>query len=207
MARSRRKPSEVPGDDAGTAPNPESWLPFLAGLRAFVARRIPSQDVEDVSQEILLRIHRGFGRLRAGDRAEAWIYAVARRAIADFYRYRGPAEAPFEETAAEAESPQASPRGFASFAGDHSAHEEVLTWLRPLAEELPETYREALLEVDFGGATQQELADRLGLSLSGAKSRVQRGRKLLAENLRRCCEVEMGSDGRVSDFRRNQCDC
>jgi RNA polymerase sigma-70 factor (ECF subfamily) len=63
-------------------------------------------------------------------------------------------------------------RGFASFGGDHSVHEEVLSWLRPMAEELPEKYRQALVLADFEGLTQRQVAESLDLSLSGAKSRV-----------------------------------
>lgn len=76
-----------------------------------------------------------------------------------------------------------------------------------MVEELPHPYRHALLSTDFGEQTQAQLAQELGISLSGAKSRVQRARKMLGEALRRCCEVEIGGDGRVSDFRRKDCRC
>jgi RNA polymerase sigma-70 factor (ECF subfamily) len=76
-----------------------------------------------------------------------------------------------------------------------------------MAEELPEIYREPLLMADFEGLPQREVAQRLGLTLSGAKSRVQRGRALLGEHLARCCEVELDAEGRVADFRRRECDC
>src|SRR5690606_23324295 len=67
------------------------------------------------------------------------------------------------------------------YRGEHDVHEEVLTWLVPMIAELPEGYAEAVRLADVEGLTQQELAERLGLSLSGAKSRVQRGRVLLGE--------------------------
>jgi RNA polymerase sigma-70 factor (ECF subfamily) len=44
---------------------------------------------------------------------------------------------------------------------------------------------------------QKEVADRLGLSLSGAKSRVQRGREKLRQNLSECCDIETGKNGIV----------
>lgn len=188
------------------SPPPETWLPFTAGLRAFVGRRIPSREVDDVVQEILLRLHRGASGLRDGERAEAWVYSVARRTIADFYRQRRTAEVPLDETSLEGDAGP-EPKGFGDFDGLHSPHEEVLTWLRPTAEELPSPYREALLATDFEGRTQRWLAQELGLSLSGAKSRVQRARKMLREALSRCCEVELGDDGRVSDFQRKDCSC
>jgi RNA polymerase sigma-70 factor (ECF subfamily) len=196
--------------DATAHPASDHWQPFVAGLRAFVARRVPARDAEDVAQEVLLRLHQSAAGLRDASRAEAWVYAIARRTIADHFRARRPTDELGDEAealAADGEAAAAQRRGFASFPGDHSVHEEVLSWLRPMAEELPEGYRRALLLADFEGLTQRQVADRLGLSLSGAKSRVQRARRMLGEELRRCCEVEIGADGTVVDFRRRRCEC
>jgi RNA polymerase sigma-70 factor, ECF subfamily len=192
-----------------TAADPsQHWRPFVEGLRRFVASRVPAQDAEDVAQEVMIRLHQGAASLRQAERAEAWVFGVARRAIADYYRARGNARGAGEESPDDLADPAAAPaRGFGRFAGGHSPHEEVLSWLRPMAEELPETYREPLLLADFEGLTQRQVADRLGLSLSGAKSRVQRARALLGEHLARCCEVELDGEGRVADFRRRDCDC
>lgn len=179
------------------------WRPFVEGLRAFVARRVPAPDAEDVAQEVMIRLHQGAASLRDAGRAESWVYSIARRTIADYYRSRGARpDRDASEAGEEVATPGEPAPGFGAFAGRHSAHEEVLSWLRPMVEELPEGYREALLLADFEGRPQRQVAERLGLSLSGAKSRVQRARALLGEHLRRCCEIELGPDGRVTDFRR-----
>lgn len=47
---------------------------------------------------------------------------------------------------------------------------------------------------------QAEIAARAGLSLSGAKSRVQRARTMLREVLLQCCRVEVGKRGGVVDY-------
>jgi RNA polymerase sigma-70 factor (ECF subfamily) len=62
---------------------------------------------------------------------------------------------------------------------------------------LPEPYRDALVLTEFEGLTQKELAERLGISLSGAKSRVQRGREKLKEMLFDCCRFEFDRRGRM----------
>ena len=56
--------------------------------------------------------------------------------------------------------------------------------------DLPEKYRQALMLTEFRGMKQTELAEQLGISLSGAKSRVQRGREMLRESLLDCCHFE-----------------
>ena len=68
--------------------------------------------------------------------------------------------------------------------------EELKAAFRRMIYSLPEPYREALVLTEFDGLTQQELADRLGISLSGAKSRVQRGREQLKQMLHECCTFE-----------------
>ena len=65
--------------------------------------------------------------------------------------------------------------------------------------QLPEKYRQAVQWSDLDGLPQQEVADRLGLSLSGAKSRIQRGRALLKDVLDQCCSFEFDRRGNVTD--------
>ena len=64
---------------------------------------------------------------------------------------------------------------------------------------LPEPYREAIILTELEGLTQKELGERLGISLSGAKSRVQRGREQLKQALVDCCKFEFDRRGRVID--------
>jgi len=66
---------------------------------------------------------------------------------------------------------------------------------------LPEPYRDALVLTEFEGLTQQEMAKRLGISISGAKSRVQRGREQLKRMLLERCEFEFDRLGRIIDCK------
>lgn len=184
------------------------WEVFVEGLRAFISRRVPAQDADDVAQEALLKIHRSASTLRDPQRVQSWVYAIARYAVADYYRtHRSIEVADSIELESTIDPSSGIPEKLATFDGDHSVHEEVLTWLRPTAEQLPEGYRQALLLADFEGQTQRQVAKALGLSLPGAKSRVQRARRMLAAELERCCSIELGAEGKVEDFERNTCDC
>jgi RNA polymerase sigma-70 factor (ECF subfamily) len=76
-----------------------------------------------------------------------------------------------------------------------------------LLDTLPEPYRQALRLVEFEGVKQREVASLLELSLSGAKSRVQRARKMLRDTLLKCCRVELDRRGRVVDYEAGEgCD-
>ncbi|MEE8378643.1 MAG: sigma factor-like helix-turn-helix DNA-binding protein [Candidatus Aminicenantaceae bacterium] len=60
------------------------------------------------------------------------------------------------------------------------------------ADTLPKNYQQALLLSEIESLPQKEVARKLGLSLPGAKARIQRGRKLL-KNV-------WGSDSKIEDF-------
>src|SRR5690606_8886763 len=63
-------------------------------------------------------------------------------------------------------------------------------WLDEMIRSLPDGYREAVQLAEIDGLSQQAVADQLGLSLSGAKSRIQRGRTMLKGVLDQCCHFE-----------------
>ena len=76
-----------------------------------------------------------------------------------------------------------------------------------MIEELPPNYREAVFLAELQGRTQREVAEDQGLSLSGAKSRVQRGRAMLQEMLAACCEVELDRRGHILDYEKRNSFC
>jgi RNA polymerase sigma-70 factor (ECF subfamily) len=70
-------------------------------------------------------------------------------------------------------------------------------------------YRDAIIATDYDGLSQVELAQRLGLSVSAAKSRVQRARAMVRTQIERCCHFEVDHYGTVVDCtpRIETCEC
>jgi RNA polymerase sigma-70 factor (ECF subfamily) len=172
-------------------------------LRPFIARRVPTADVDDVVQDVLLRVQRALPGLKEEQSFAPWLYQVARSAIADSYRRQSRHPAlPLDEDAEPLTSPEPS---------EPSALEgEVAAYLVSLITRLPSPYREALTLTELEGLTQQAAADALGISLSGMKSRVQRGREKLRALLEDCCRIGVDVRGRViecapRDARRCEC--
>ena len=81
--------------------------------------------------------------------------------------------------------------------------------MAPLMTELADVDREALRLVEVDGVTQVEAARRLGLSVSGMKSRVQRARSRLRSVVEACCRVELDRRGGLVDYepRGQGCGC
>jgi RNA polymerase sigma-70 factor, ECF subfamily len=183
---------------AGNAVVAADWDLMRRRLLGFVARRVANPaDVEDVVQDVLLRMAREIDGLRDGDRLDAWAYRVARNAIVDEYRRRGRTGAALTRLQAEHMQDAGDPTAEPVVESDLV---ELGECLRPLIDRLDEPYRSALTATAVDGHTQAEAAAAAGVSLSGMKSRVQRGRDRLREILLACCEVET-SDPRLRGRR------
>jgi RNA polymerase sigma-70 factor (ECF subfamily) len=159
-----------------------------ARLRPFVARRVSPSDVDDVLQDVYLRVQRGLASLRDDERFGPWVYRVARNAIAEQRRTRA------RHPLAAGEAPDASDEAEPSEAP--TAEEKLAAAVVPFIAMLASPYREALTLTELEGLTQQEAADMLGLSLSGMKSRVQRGRAQLRALFDACCVIALDGRGR-----------
>ncbi|NUP07456.1 MAG: sigma-70 family RNA polymerase sigma factor [Polyangiaceae bacterium] len=167
-----------------------AWTDLDEKLRPFVARRVRSVDVEDVIQNIYLRMQRGLADLRDDERFGPWVYQLARSAVADHHR------AALRHPSTDAEPPeQEAPAIDAEEEG--AAERDVANYVSTLVAMLPSPYREALTLTELEGLTQKEAATMLGISLSGMKSRVQRGREKLRESLDACCNIALDARGRV----------
>lgn len=79
-------------------------------------------------------------------------------------------------------------------------NEQVASWIRPFLATLPDHYRQALELTELGDLTQSELAEQLGLSVSGTKTRVQRARQQLRDAIERCRTLEFDARGNVLDY-------
>ena len=176
------------------------WHAVSADLRSFLRSRLPSDaDADDQLQNVFVRVIERIGSLREAERIESWIYQIARNSIADFYRRRKPPQ-PGEFEEAVYSNPNEA-RG--------NQNHAIGRWLSVLIDELPEKERDAVRMYEIEGLSQAEIAARLNISLSGAKSRVQRGRRELEGLLRDCCKLELDRRGNVIECKpltRSSCE-
>jgi RNA polymerase sigma-70 factor (ECF subfamily) len=173
------------------------WETFHVPLQQFIRRRVSDETAaEDLLQDVFLNIHQHVDSLRDVKKLESWIYQVTRNAIIDYYRSRR-ATTTLEEPEA-LQLPEELP--------DEDVVTELLPCVRAMVLSLPAQDRQALILTEYQGLTQKELAERLGLSISGAKSRVQRAREKLKQQLLACCHFELDRRGHVIDYQP-RCAC
>ena len=182
----------------------EFWTELHSRMQAFIGSRIEDHHTaEDLVQEVLLRLHRHLPKLRDEERVDAMAYTIARNAVTDHYRSGGRRrETPIEDPDLFlAEQTEESDEATDSVV-------ELARCLTPLVDRLEDSYRDAIRLTDLGPLTQAEAADRLGLSVPGMKSRVQRARAQLRDRLRACCEVRLDPAGMSGDVQRvGPCAC
>ena len=183
------------------------WNRLHDRLRGFICSRLPDEDdAEDILQDVFLRIHDRLDTVRDAQKLESWIYQIARNSIADYYRGR-------RRLVSLSDLPDGAERYFqAAASGDDPGDEDPLVQnltadIREIVQTLPEPYREALILTEYEGLSQKALAERQGISLSGAKSRVQRARQKIKDALLTCCHFEFDARGLVYDYRARCCAC
>jgi len=166
----------------------ERWTEYRTRLLAFARKRVANPaDAEDLVHDVLARAYAHRDALKDQASLRAWLYQIMRNAITDYYRSRRPTEELPEELPSWARE-------------DAAARRELAGCLAPLIAGLPAPYRDAIRYAEIEGLTQRETAQRLALSHSGAKSRVQRGRAMLEAALLSCCRIALDSRGDIMEY-------
>lgn len=169
-----------------------AWRAHEGELRRYLRHRLPeAATADDMLQDVFLKAMRqgqGFCTL---DHPRAWLFQVARNALADRARARAarPVEPlPEELDPAQLAAPEAEPAPIDALA------ECVTRVLGELAVEDASVLRACDLE----GRTQRDFAEAQSLSLPAVKSRLLRARRRLRERLIRSCQVRFDVGGSVS---------
>jgi RNA polymerase sigma-70 factor (ECF subfamily) len=169
-----------------------------AAIRNFIRARVTDvATADDLTQDVLIKAQRAAPSLNDPAKFRGWMFRIARNVVADYFRHSKKSVTSFEDVTSS------SGPDIALLTQERESRKaHLLRCLRVFAESLPDHYRSALTLVDFQGVSQVELAERLGLTVSAAKSRVQRGRAQLRALIDACCEVDTDVYGNFIDCKR-----
>ena len=165
----------------------QAWRLHEPELRGWATHRLGNkQDAEDLLQDLFIKALRQGERFCSVHNARAWLFKVARNTLADRLRVaRHTVELP-EDLSIETEE---------------VATVDALTACLPrVLAELGAQDREAITLCHLQGIAQAQYAERKGLSLSAAKSRLQRARVRMKQHMTLACKVQTDEAGHVLDF-------
>ena len=157
------------------------WLRTQNELRTFVHKKVKDKSLaEDIVQDVFLKVSMHVQTLKESEKITGWIYQITRNVIADHFRKQSKSinvhDIDWEEE-------------------EKNYNECVSSCLRHMLENLPGKYREALALTEFENLSQIQLAERLQISYSGAKSRVQRARQMLRDKMNNAYNIQLDAYG------------
>jgi RNA polymerase sigma-70 factor (ECF subfamily) len=146
-------------------------------LRNYLRKRVDERWVDDIVQDIFEKAIKAQKQGRPVQNLTAWLFTISRNAVADHYRKKSVPVVELNEDLEVHEADQADL--------EHS----LLNCLEPLTKRLPDKYRSTILATDFQGRNMKSVAQEMGLTVSGVKSRASRARKMLRQEFVLCCGV------------------
>lgn len=172
------------------------WAEYQQALKAFLLSKVSDPDeVDDILQEVLIKTHANLSSIRDVSSIKSWLFQVANRAAMDYFR-------------SKAKSAQLEEKDLWFETDDKSIQKEFSKCIVPFISALPEEHAEILLAVELHGESQKEYAEKLGISYSTFKSRVQKSRQVLRKVFDDCCHYSVDAKGNLIDYtsKRGKCD-
>jgi len=152
---------------------------YAPRVRGFLRRFVPASDVDDLVQELFLRMVRTISSYCESGRLDAWVFQIARNLSRDHARTMNrKATAPLDSVDTEV----AAIRGLvANEPARRMEQSETLQGIEVAIRRLPDAEREVILLRHFGRLTFEEIAQVMDTPLGTALARAHRGLGKLRE--------------------------
>lgn len=175
----------------------EIYSEFSGRIKSYILGKVrSSEDAEDLTQEIFIKIQRNIESLEDEKKLAPWIHSIVRNIITDYYRKKDMRSVEIDDSIPYEQDDN----------GEDDV-KEIVYCLNVFMDRLPEKYRDPLVLSDIDGMKQKDLAKKMGLSYTGLKSRVQRGREMIKSMFMNCCGVPASVNGVSPDDCLDHDDC
>jgi RNA polymerase sigma-70 factor, ECF subfamily len=177
---------------------------YYQKIQRYLTRIVGQDEAEDISQEVFIKINKSLDTLHDEDKLTYWIYRVALNAARDHLRMK---KSKVPVVSIEDLSGSIDP-GCHSRLKDFSdtrakapdekiIKDEMMQCYIDYVEKLPEKYYEIYVLDEFEGLSNQEIADRLSISIDTVKIRIHRAKNELHELLRKNCSCYSDKNGNI----------
>jgi RNA polymerase sigma-70 factor (ECF subfamily) len=171
---------------------------------AYAAKLLGTDDAEDIAQEVFVKVGRSLETLSDATKVTSWIYTITLNAVRDNVRKRAAGADRVEPTRSdpgpdgEAQDPVALVQDTKSRNPEQdAARNEMIACYLDYVRRLPRHYYVVYALRELEDLSNQEIAERLSLSLGTVKIRLHRARALLHGELRRNCRCYQNERGEL----------
>lgn len=172
-----------------TDPMEQIWSMFGKQLSDLICHKTGHEDhCHDILQEVYLKMVKNIDKITKADNILPYIVTLTNNTVTDYYRAN-------QDRKVRCETP--THLAVADHPTDDPTSRLAQSFMLELIETLPPMYKHALIRSEFEGVPQKQLADELGISYSGAKSRVQRAKEMLRQAILNCCDYKFDKYGNV----------
>ncbi len=162
------------------------WVDLYHDLYRFTMSKVKDQEeTSDILQETFIKIHLNLNKLKSKEKLAPWVYQITRNTIIDHFRGENH------------HSSNPNPIGMIDTSEDESGFSSLEQCINQKVKYLTSNDQQALTLTYFRETSQKELAQLLGISYSGAKTRVQTARKNLKQNILACPRVSLDAAGGI----------
>jgi RNA polymerase sigma-70 factor, ECF subfamily len=182
----------------------EIYNSYNQKIQHYLARIVGQDEADDITQEVFIKINKSLDTLQDENKLSYWIYRVALNAARDHIRMKK-SKIPvvsFEDLSGAVDSgSQAKLKEFADTRlktpDEKIIKDEMMQCYIDFVEKLPEKYYEIYVLDEFEGLSNQEIADKLSISIDTVKIRLHRARTELHELLRKNCSCYSDKNGNI----------
>ncbi len=168
------------------------WIDLNEELYKFILGKIKDEQTsKDIHQEVFLKIQSKIKQLKHTSKLTSWVYQITRNTIIDYFRKATDKNISINDF----DIPETDIHNF--------EYSNLSNCINQKIENLSEQHKEAIVLTSFKNYSQKELAAHLKISYSGTKSRVQKAKEILKENILNCPNVESDTTGKLLDFENN----
>lgn len=162
------------------------WSTLHLRLERYILSVVKNaDDTNDILQEVFIKAYTHYHSLNDASKLKQWLYSIARNEVNAHFNAKKKTQQLFIDGDEEKTT---------AFNGDFEKC--IGTFINAL----PPKYSQAIQLTEIENLPQTELAKRLNISYSGAKTRVQRGREKLKELVEKCCHIDHDSYGNIIDY-------
>jgi RNA polymerase sigma-70 factor (ECF subfamily) len=167
------------------------WREYRTRLVRFVRSKV-HDDVaaEDIVHDALVKAWTKRSSLQSEEALLPWLFQITMNAVRDHHRVR------HHDVVSDLDPEDKT---------NSDDLQQIAECLTSMIDTLEEPYRSAIRRSEIDGVPMRVIADELNISLSGVKSRVQRGRAKLRDQIMACCQFEVNERGQITNGDEHQC--